>query len=60
MKEEWMKIFLVGSTSKTTVPIIIHIQGPYKGKNICIHAQRLLRELVFLMKFALSQNPIKI
>ena len=28
------------------------------GKNIFIHAQRLPLELVFLMKFVLSQNPI--
>ena len=63
-KRSGWKWFLVGSTSITTVPIIINI-FPWKiraltGQNICIHAQRLLQELVFLMKFALSQNPIKI
>ena len=45
---------MVGSTPKTTVPIIIHIlQEKY-----FIHAQRLALELVFLMKYVPRQNSI--
>ena len=48
---------MVSSKLKTTVPIIIHIQGPYKGKNICIHAQRLLLEIASV-SHEICQNPI--
>ena len=55
MKEEWIKCFLIGSTSKTTVAVY----SPFKLKGLILEKiflymhslQRLLFKLVFFMKF---------
>ena len=39
-------------------PWLSYVKGLILEQNIFIYAQRLLWEIVFLMKFVLSQNPI--